>query len=127
MRNALRKWNKKIVKEEGKTKDFQFLRNLINSRERQYFNIIKNLLHEALLRWRINSVPLIKHDYKKVNNFRAGLILLKAILRKPLNQRFFNGLKNKEKNILRKKALYKLFKNIIPKIKDFLLRKEIKI
>ena len=44
-----------------------------------------------------------------------------------MNQRFFNGLKNKEKNILRKKALYKLFKNITPKIKDFLLRKAIKI
>ena len=126
LRNTLRKLTKTIDKEGKKTKDFQFLRNLINSRERQNKNITKNLLLNALLRWRINSVPFIKHDYKKVNNFRDGILVLKQILRRPLNNRLLNGLKRKEKETLRKKALKKLFK-IIPKIREFLLRKALKI
>ena len=127
IRKALRKWAEKNHAEEGKTKDYQFLRNLINSRERQNKNNTKSLLHQALLRWRINSVPLIKHDYKKVNDFRAGLLLLKEILRRPLNNRFLNGLKNKNIDILRKDAIRKLLKNIKPKIRDYFLRKALNI
>ena len=127
IRKAIRKWAEKTHKEEGKNKDYQFLRNLINSRERQNNNNTKSLLHQALLRWRINSVPLIKHDYKKVNDFRAGLLLLKAILRRPLNNRFLNGLKNKNKDILRKDALRNILKHIRPKIKNYFLRKALNI
>ena len=65
-------------------KNYQVLRNLIKSKDRQRFNNDMTLLHNALLRWRINSVPLKKHDYQKVHDFRGGLIFLIRGIRRDL-------------------------------------------
>jgi len=126
LRNAIRKWMRKLKKEDHQSKNYQVLRNLIKSKDRQRKNNNLTLLHNALLRWRINSVPLKKHDYQKVHDFRGGLIFLKRGIRRDLFKDLLKKLsKNKEKTSINN-ILNDIINKTIPNIFNFLLRRALR-
>ena len=126
LRKALRKWMSKLTKEEHLSKNYQVLRNLIKSKERQRNNNNLSLLHKALLRWRINSVPLKKHDYQKVNNFRFGLLLLMKGIRRDLFKEILKLLNNKKAKTSINLTLKNIINKTIPNIFNYLIRRALR-
>ena len=123
LNKCINKWKSILDKDKINKIKQRILSILIKQQDLKNETNKTNKLREALLRWRINSVPEKENPLDKITKIRKGLEILEKGLRKPNLENIYIGIKNRKKTIGGSKLLSKIIDKIMPKVKKNILKK----
>ena len=106
----INKWKNHLNKDKLYKLRNRILQILIKNENLKNDNNKTNKLKEALLRWRINSIPEKENPLDKITKIRKGLEIIEKVLRKPNLKDIFIGIKNRKKRVGGSKILSKIKK-----------------